>query len=63
MSTPRGTFAALVSKNCNFIYVIGGFNGKPLDLVERYDVMKDQWEYLSSMNQSRFMHAACLAHL
>lgn len=39
MNTSRGTFSAIVSQNCNQIYVIGGFNGQPLDHVERYDVM------------------------
>ena len=63
MSTNRGTFASLVSPNYNFIYVIGGFNGQPLDHVERYDVMKDSWEYLSPMKQRRFMHAATLTSM
>lgn len=27
MNSARGTFAALVSPNCNYIYAIGGFNG------------------------------------
>lgn len=49
MNTNRGTFAALVSPNCNYIYVIGGFNGAPLDHVERYDVMHNSWEYLAPM--------------
>jgi hypothetical protein len=39
MNTSRGTFATLVSPNFHYIYAIGGFNGSPLDHVERYDVM------------------------
>ena len=27
MNSSRGTFASLVSQNCNYIYAIGGFNG------------------------------------
>ena len=27
MNTNRGTFSAIVSSNCNYIYAIGGFNG------------------------------------
>lgn len=60
MNTNRGTFASLVSPNCNYIYAIGGFNGGPLDHVERYDVMHNSWDYLAPMKQKRFMHSACL---
>lgn len=52
MSTPRGTFSALVSPACTYIYAIGGFSGAhggPLDHVERYDVMNNSWEYLAPM--------------
>mmetsp|Transcript_16547 Transcript_16547/g.15847 ORF Transcript_16547/g.15847 Transcript_16547/m.15847 type:complete len:115 (+) Transcript_16547:1465-1809(+) len=63
MNSARGTFSALVSSNCSFIYVIGGFNGQPIDHVERYDVMHNQWEYLAPLKQKRFMHAACLANI
>jgi hypothetical protein len=60
MNSSRGTFASLVSPNCNYIYAIGGFNGHPIDHVERYDVMNNFWEYLAPLNQKRFMHTACL---
>lgn len=41
MNTNRGTFSALVSQNCNYIYAIGGFNCQPLNHVERYDTMNN----------------------
>lgn len=63
MNTNRGTFSAIVSQNCNYVYAIGGFNGQPLDHVERFDVMHNNWEYLASMKQKRFMHAACIANM
>jgi influenza virus NS1A-binding protein len=63
MNTSRGTFSAIVSQNCNYIYAIGGFNAQPLDHVERYDSMLNTWEYLAPMKQRRFMHAACLANM
>ena len=50
----------LVSHNCNHIYAVGGFNGSPLDHVERFDILNNQWEYLAPMKQKRFMHAACI---
>lgn len=49
MNTNRGTFSTIVSSNCNYIYAIGGFNGQPLDHVERYDAMHNNWEYLAPM--------------
>ena len=60
MNSSRGTFSSIVSPNCNFIYVIGGFNGQPIDYVERYDVMNNNWEYLAPLKQKRFMHSAYL---
>jgi hypothetical protein len=49
MNTSRGTFATIVSPNFNYIYALGGFNGSPLDHVERYDAMSNTWEYLAPM--------------
>lgn len=63
MNTSRGTFATLVSQNCNQIYAIGGFNGQPTDHVERFDLIHNQWEYLAPLKQRRFMHAACIANM
>lgn len=63
MNTPRGTFVAVSSRNFNYIYAIGGFNGEPLAHVERYDAMTNSWEYLSPMHNKRFMHAAVIASI
>lgn len=60
MNVSRGTFAALVSRDCTSVFVIGGFNGQPLNHVERYNVMRDSWEFLAPMNEKRFMHSAVL---
>ena len=49
MNSCRGTFASIVSPNCNYIYAIGGFNGYPIDYVERFDVMNNNWEYLAPL--------------
>ena len=56
MNTARCTLSAVASSDCQFIYVIGGYNGKALSLVERYSVMKDTWELMAPMNTKRFMH-------
>lgn len=61
MNTSRCTLSAVVSNDCQYIYALGGFNGNSLDLVERYNTMTDEWEFITSMNQKRFMHeAVCL---
>lgn len=36
-----------------YIYVIGGYNGKQLNTVERYDTDSQTWEFLSSMKIAR----------
>jgi hypothetical protein len=58
MNTSRCTLCAVASTDCQFIYVMGGFNGNALDVVERYNIMTDEWEYITPMNHKRFMHEA-----
>lgn len=59
MKVPRCTLAAVASNDCQYIYAIGGFNGTALDIVERYNVMTDEWELLpGTMCHKRFMHEA-----
>jgi len=44
-----------------FIYVFGGYDGKPIDSIERYDVVRETWESVGCMPEKRFMHASiCL---
>ena len=36
------------------LYVCGGFDGvSSLDTVERYDLNRDDWEFIASMNKHR----------
>lgn len=49
MNCSRGTFSALVSRDCMSIFAIGGFNGSPLNHVEKYNAMKDSWEFIAPM--------------
>lgn len=46
MNIARCTLSAVASPDCQYIYAIGGFNGSPLNTVERYDVMKDTWDVI-----------------
>ena len=45
---------------CNWsgtnVFVSGGFN---TDTVERYDLAKDEWTRMPSMNVGRYTHASC----
>ena len=61
MNISRCTLSAIASPDYEYIYVMGGFNGQPLDSVERYSVMRDEWEHVSPMQRQRFMHACCFA--
>lgn len=37
-----------------YIYVIGGYDGKSqLKSVERYDTERDEWQFVSSVTQAR----------
>lgn len=44
MKNARCTLSAVASSDCQYIYAIGGFNGAPLNNIERYDVTKEEWE-------------------
>ena len=60
LNEPRCSLAAVASQDCQYIYAIGGFNGAPTDTVERYDVISNTWEVVTSMIHMRFMHTATI---
>jgi hypothetical protein len=60
MNNARCTLAAIPSADYQYIYVIGGFNGNPLNVVERYSVVNDCWEFINPMKKARFMHSCCM---
>jgi N-acetylneuraminic acid mutarotase len=61
MLSPKCTLSCVVSvPDFRYVYAVGGFNGKPLETVERYDITSERWEQLKKVNMRsrRFMHAA-----
>jgi hypothetical protein len=58
MNAPRCTLAAIPTPDCQSIYVMGGFDNGPLDIVERYSIIHDVWEIAQPMKSKRFMHSA-----
>lgn len=56
----RCTMAAVTSIDNNYIYVMGGFETVPLDSVERYSVIKNEWVEIDKMPIKRFMHSAIM---
>ena len=40
MHIKRGTFCGITSCDLKYIYAVGGFNGSPLNMVERFDLLK-----------------------
>ena len=63
MNNERCTLSAVPSADYQYIYVMGGFNGKPLNSVERYSIISDAWEFVTPMKRQRFMHASCVAQI
>jgi hypothetical protein len=39
MTYPRCLFSCCISSDLQFIYVAGGYDGKPLSSIERYDII------------------------
>ena len=60
--TVRRKWFAVVACD-HFIYAIGGYDDDSHTTqksVERYDVAKNDWSFVSSMNEERRLHAACV---
>ncbi|PIO69968.1 kelch repeat protein [Teladorsagia circumcincta] len=52
MSTSRRALAAATLNN--FIYAVGGSDGtEPLDIVERYDIHRNEWSYVAPLSTRR----------
>lgn len=62
MNYERCTFSAAVSPDCQHIYAIGGFNGNPLGIVERYSVIEDKWTVVQPLQNPRFMHTSVIIY-
>jgi len=60
MNHCRCTMSAVGSPDCRFIYVMGGYDGGALNLVERYDILTDKWEFVAPMRTKRFMHSSII---
>ena len=56
MNTPRIFFAAVFLGG--FIYAIGGWPQEALLTVERYDIVHNQWSFVSSLSYGRHQHKA-----
>jgi hypothetical protein len=63
MNCSRCTFAAVVSPDARYIYVLGGYDGNALRSVERYDSASDCWENEEYMSDKRYMHSAGICML
>ncbi len=61
MNKPKCTMSAVSTIDCRYIYVMGGYDGSALNLVERYDVVHGCWEFVCPMKHKRFMHAAVVS--
>ena len=58
MKHGRCTLSCVASRDCNYIYAIGGFNGDAMGVVERYSIVENRWEEVVGLNTPRFMHCS-----
>ena len=63
MRSARCAMAATATTDYRYIFVIGGYDGEPLNCVERYDTVEKKWEVVSSMKKKRFMHGAVIGSI
>ena len=56
----RSNLTAVNSTDCQFFYVIGGYDGEAINVVERYDVIKETGELISPLNAKRYCHSSVI---
>ena len=61
MSVARSNAGAAVWKEK--IYVVGGWDGRALDTVERFDVIRDEWELIKSLPRPTTGVRCCFLNL
>jgi influenza virus NS1A-binding protein len=60
MSQARCTHSAVSLSDSQEILVFGGFDYVPLDTVEKFNVISNEWESVCKMPTPRFMHSSLL---
>lgn len=60
MSQARCTHSTVSLSESQEILVFGGFDYVPLDSVEKYNVISNEWEGVCKMPTPRFMHSSIL---
>ncbi len=56
MNQPRCYSSYCASGDFQYIYAIGGYDGRPISTTERYDVLNSKWEFLKKLPASRYRH-------
>ena len=59
MKVARCYLSSAPSSDFRYIYVFGGYNGKPISSVERFDVLENKWEVVTEMPTTKYKHC-CL---
>ncbi len=60
MNYPRSHFSCNVSADCNYLYAIGGFDGKSMNIIERFDVLLSKWEVVAKIPGNKYRHQSIL---
>jgi influenza virus NS1A-binding protein len=56
MNFSKGFSSVACSSDFQYIYSIGGYDGKPLNVIERYDVFNNKWTVWEKMPMARYRH-------
>ena len=60
MLQARSHFSANATSNYCYIYCFGGYDGKSLNSIERYDVMKQKWFNSGKLPNSKYRHQSII---
>jgi influenza virus NS1A-binding protein len=56
MNYPKCHFSCVASSDFQYIYTLGGYDGRALSYIERYDIMTNKWEIVDRLPTSNYRH-------
>lgn len=56
MNYSKCFFSAVPSGDYQYIYSFGGYNGKPIEIAERFDIISSKWDMLPKIPSPKYKH-------
>jgi hypothetical protein len=56
MNYSKCHFSCVTSNDYQYIYTIGGYDGKGLGYIERYDILTNKWEIIDELPTPNYRH-------